>query len=606
MRRPFVRHLAAAGLTLTGLAACDDAGPSADPSIIVLPGDASEPEPVLDAQVADAAPEVDMAPPVLLDAPEAMVYAADPVTDDGELTRVTLTKTIDPWGKLTSESVQVFNCLNEPGGLTAMPDLGGLSIEVSLCHEVQTVVPDADGHYLSVMPPEDGSDGNDPFAEVMMYHHVNHVHDYFKGTHAFTDLDFPLPALVNVMLKTDPPLPIPGFTPGPDGWIGFPNAAFFPEESWDALAGQFGLEGRDSDAIIFGQADHDFAYDARVIYHEYTHAVIGTGRLQATAVADSHGLDGSSRAMNEGLADYFAATVADAPEIGVWGIGQLAPGQVRDLTVPRRCPDDLFDEVHVDGRIIGSALWHLRGELGAEVTDGIVWRALEQFGVATTHQIAGELFIAEAEAVSAEAGATTRTVMQDFGMVDCVRAVEWSWFVARNSPDRLPHRVEGRSTVGVVGFGAGVPAYKQFYLDVPAGVAGVTLTWTGAGSGGLLGGGGAPDAPLHMHVRTDAMIELEVGRSAQYTSDAFHEIPLDGDTQAITLDASCLPAEGGRLYTLFINTGNNPFSLLEMNREIHADGWDEPPPNLVRCAPEMPEPEAPEPEMPEPEMQPGE
>ena len=527
-----------------------------------------------------------MAPPVLLDAPEAMVYAADPVTDNGELTRVTLAKSIDPWGHLTSESVQVFNCLNEPGGLTAMPDLGGLTIEVSLCHEVQTVVPDADGHYLSVEPPEDGSDGNDPFAEVMMYHHVNQVHDYFKGTHGFTDLDFPLPALVNVMLKTNPPLPIPGFTPGPDGWIGFPNAAFFPEESWDALAAQFGLEGRDSDAIIFGQADHDFAYDARVIYHEYAHAVIGTSRLQALSVADNQGLDGSPRAMNEGLADYFAATLANAPEVGVWGIGQLAPEQVRDLTVPRRCPENLLDEVHVDGRIIGSALWHLRGELGAEVTDGIVWRALEQFGLATTHQRAGELFIAEAEAVSAEVGATTRTVMEDFGMIDCERAVEWTWFVARNSADRLPHRVEGRSTVGVVGFGGGVPAYKQFYLDVPAGAAGVTFTWTGAGSGGLLGGGGAPSDPLHMHVRTDAMVEVEMGRAATYTSDAFHEVALDDDTQTIALDASCLPAEGGRLYTLFINTGNEPFSLIEMNREIHADGWDEVPENLVRCGPE--------------------
>jgi hypothetical protein len=566
-------------------AACDDAEPSADPPIILLPGedaaidDAALPDMgEVDATPADQGPP----PPVLLDEPRGRVYAADPITDDGMLTEVVLTKPTDPQGKLTSEWVQVFNCLNEPGGLTARPDLGGLSIEVSLCHEVQTVVPDPDGHYLSIEPPEDGTDGNDPFAEVMMYHHVNVVHDYFKDQLGFTDLDFPLPALVNVMLKTDPPLPIPGFTPGPDGWIGFPNAAFFPKESWDALAGQFGLEGRDSDAIIFGQADHDFSYDARVIYHEYTHAVIGTGRLQATAVADRFGLDASPRAMNEGFADYFAATLSEGADIGVWGIGQLSPAQVRNLTEPRRCPDDLIDQVHTDGRIVGSALWALRGELGAELTDAIVWRALEQFGEATTHAEAGELIALEAEAESAEAGAKAREVLTDFGLIDCERALEWTQFLARISRDGLPHRVEGTSSVGLIGFNAGAPAYKQFYIDVPEGTAGVTLTWSGQGQGGLAGGGGAPDAAMRLYLRENEPVEVQVEGVAQYTVDNAFTPPLEGNEQVITLDASCLP-DGGRLYTLFINPGQGPFQITNMDIEMHADGWDEPPPGLVEC-----------------------
>lgn len=565
------------------LPACDDASPAEDPPIILADAGQIDMAPTDMAPLPDA-DVVDMAapPPVLLDAPEAEIYPTDPITDDGQLSRVVLHKPIDARGHLTSEWVQVFNCLNEEGGLTAMPNLGGLTLTVSLCHEVQTVVPDADGHYLSYAPPDDGSDGNDPFAELMMYHHVNRVHDYFKGDLGFDGLDFPLPALVNVMLKTDPALPIPGFELGPDGWMRFPNAAFFPEESWDALAGQFGLEGRDSDSIIFGQAEHDFAYDARVIYHEYTHAVIGTGRLQS-ATADRYGLDASPRAMNEGLADYFAASLADGPEIGIWGIGQLSPEQVRDLTEPRRCPDDLVDEVHVDGRIIGSAMWRLREALGAEVTDAIVWRALEQFGPSTGHEEAGQLILAEAEVEGPAAAETTQQILEEHGMIGCERAQEWIWFVARNSRERLPHTVEGRSTVGVVGFGQGVPAYKQFFLDVPAGAAGVTFSWTMQGQGAFFGGGGEPDAPLDLRIRVDAPVEMQLGRNATYTDDQVHTAPLDGDSQQITLAASCLPADGGRLYTLFVNPSNNPVGLLEMNREIHVDGWDEPPPNLVEC-----------------------
>jgi hypothetical protein len=182
----------------------------------------------------------------------------------------------------------------------------------------------------------------------MMYRNVTRAHDYFKAAHGVDWLDFPLPAIVNLQFKITPPIPLGDFRPGPNGWYDFPNAAYFPKESWDALAGQLGLPGRDTDSIIFGQAGHDFSYDASVIMHEYTHAVIGTDRLGGR-VLDAYGLDDSPRAMNEGLADYFAASVADAPVVGEYGIGKLAPNLVRDLSVSRRCPDDLVNEIHADG-----------------------------------------------------------------------------------------------------------------------------------------------------------------------------------------------------------------------------------------------------------------
>ena len=324
---------------LFALVGCVDQKPSSDPPIVLFLDGAVSADSMMaapDASPADAAvPE-----PVVLEAPEAFVYANDPVTDNGELTKVTLHPSTLPDGRLTSEWVEVFNCLNEEGGPVSMPNFGGFNISIAFCKEIQAAAPDADGHFVSILPPEDDSDPNDQFAEVMMYHHVNLAHDYFKGIHGFEELDFPLPALVNVQVKIDPPI----LMPGPDGWTGLSNAAFFPLESWRQFAAQFGLPPRESDSIIFFQGDKDFAYDSRVIYHEYTHAVVGTGRLSVMGVLDEYGLEFSPRSMNEGLADFFAASLADDPIIGNY-VGTMGTG-LRDLSLMRSCPDKWVDEVH--------------------------------------------------------------------------------------------------------------------------------------------------------------------------------------------------------------------------------------------------------------------
>ena len=143
------------------------------------------------------------------------------MTDREQLTEVTLHRPTDETGLLTSEWVQVFNCLNNDGGPTAMPM--GFPFSIQFCNETQTVLPDADGHYLSIAPPDDETDPNDPFAEIMMYHHVNRAHDYFKDSFEFTELDFPLPALVNVQIRTDP-VEFGGFI----GTAGLTGGSVFP------------------------------------------------------------------------------------------------------------------------------------------------------------------------------------------------------------------------------------------------------------------------------------------------------------------------------------------------------------------------------------------
>ena len=501
---------------------------------------------------------------------EAWVYLDDPVTNAGELTQVTLAPSVFDDGRLTSDWVEVFNCLNEEGGVSAMPNFGPFDITVFLCNEVQSVRPDDDGNYLSIRPPEDDTDPNDPFAEVMMYHHVNLVHDYFKNTHGFAELDFALPALVNVQFKTEPPIPVPGVMPGPDGWIPFSNAAFFPKENWQAFAAQFGLPPRDKDSIIFFQGDKDFAYDARVIYHEYTHAVVGTGRLNGFPTADKFGLSNAPGSMNEGLADYFAGSIADDPVIGAY-VGVMGLG-LRDLSEARRCPEDSIDEIHAHGQLIGSTMWAVREAVGAEIADGIAFRALEQFSRTTDHQQAAELILAEAVDISDEVGNQVREIFEGYGFIDCERSRAWERFRAAQSRDRIPHIVEGSQSAGRGGLDEGVPAYKQFFIDVDADTAAVQLSWSvgtsGGGFGGFGGGGGEQASPLSISVRKNSPIEIGYTPRMTVAEDARYTPELANGGQRIVLSGDCFPADGGRVHTLFLNGGQSAAQIERMDIEV--------------------------------------
>lgn len=551
-----------------------DAAPGGRSGWLPAVPDADAPPPaVVDAEVPgpDALPP-DMASAPHLGEPKGFNYLHDPLTDEGELTPVTLPETTTPDGRLTNGSVQVFNCLKEEGGVSA-PVFG--NITATLCHEVQDTRPDPDGNYFSIVPPADESDGNDQFAGIMMYRNVTRAHDYFKGTHGVDWMDFPLPAIVNLEFKITPPISIGGFSPGPDGWYDFANAAYFPKESWDALASQLGLPPRDSDSIIFGQAGHDFSYDASVIIHEYTHAIIGTGRLNGRAF-DRQGVDDAPRAMNEALADYFAATIADYAVVGRYGIGKLASTLVRDLAVKRRCPDDLVNEIHADGRIFGAALWAIRGALGAETADRIVFGALEQIGQDPGFEQAGELLLAETEAVAPEALDTVRGLLVEHGVLGCERAKEWRTFSAAQSADQVPYVVEGRQTVGL-NLDA-VPGFNQWYVDLEPGTVALELGWTMSAGGGIPGFGGGGVGKLDVAVRAGTPLEFDYGRTLEVTADQRVSVPEATQTpggtfqQAVTLTAGCLPAEGGRLYIGLLNVADNAAQIINMRKAVIAAG----------------------------------
>jgi hypothetical protein len=499
----------------------------------------------------DTTVEQDAAPPdVRL---QAWVYASDPVTD-GKTTQVTLPQPTDPNGMLTGAFVQVSNCLPEDGG--AEMKQGGYTFG-HLCHEVQTAAPNAngDGSYLDIVPPQDTADMGDTFAEVQMYYHVNQIHDFFSNGFDLHDLDFPLYALVNVTYAT---------MMNGNNFEGFPNAAFMPKEAF----AQFGLPGRDQGAIVFGQYQStDFCYDASVIYHEYTHAIVGTTRLNGVTM-DAYGMDNLPSAMNEGFADYFSCSKRNSPIIGPYALSFAGDWLVRDLTLARKCPDDLTTEVHADGKIIGSAMWELRGVLGQEVADGIILKALEQFSQQTNMDAAAKLILAEAKKVDADTGNATQTVLKNHGMLGCVRAREWASFAVDSSSDKVGYTLTSPSALGgnsASTFPTGLPGYVQFWLEAPAAGKVAVLSVSASSQGGGMGGGGK--AGVNFAIRKGKAVQLNMLSGGAPLSDgtASPKVTNKGTySQQFALVGTCFTA-GSKTYVMMLNNSQSDAQVETMD-----------------------------------------
>ncbi len=128
--------------------------------------------------------------------------------------------------------------------------------------------------------------------------------------------------------------------------------------------------------VVQGQGCNNTARVADVIYHEYGHGFHLWNIIQG---AGGFG-DGS---ISEGLADYMSATITDSSD--------LAPGfflqsnqPLRQLDGEYRWPEDIEEDPHSTGLIIGSALWHLRQGL------------IETYGYADGVELADSFFLAAA------------------------------------------------------------------------------------------------------------------------------------------------------------------------------------------------------------------
>jgi Zn-dependent metalloprotease len=128
-----------------------------------------------------------------------------------------------------------------------------------------------------------------------------------------------------------------------------------------------------TDGIYFGDGGgaerlNDLAKEAAVVYHEYTHAVLGC--------VNPHLKGTEADALHEGYADYYGCSLTDDPQIGEWVVASAGKPYLRDLTNRKRYPRDLEGEAHADGEIWGGGCWDLRCSLGAEKADRLVYESM--------------------------------------------------------------------------------------------------------------------------------------------------------------------------------------------------------------------------------------
>jgi Zn-dependent metalloprotease len=126
--------------------------------------------------------------------------------------------------------------------------------------------------------------------------------------------------------------------------------------------------------------DRDSSVDGDVVFHEYGHGIsnrlIGNG---STALSGTQ-----SGAMGEGWSDYWAFTINGDGAIGEYVTNSSIGIRRAAYTVPAATVHDSYAdvcaggcEVHNDGEVWAAALWDLRAQLGASVTDRLVLNGMK-------------------------------------------------------------------------------------------------------------------------------------------------------------------------------------------------------------------------------------
>ncbi len=396
----------------------------------------------------------------------------------------------------------------------------------------------------------------DDFAEVMMYYHADKMYTYFKGKgfekvntnsglpSLMTLVNFKLPNFYELRFNCEEDPNNPGWNIcTTDKFMPFDNAAFMP---YDGSFDDFGIH---DDAIVFGQGEKvDFAYDAEVTYHEFTHAMIGSTSNLAYAYFDQYGMYIDPGAMNEGFADYFSSTVSGDPKLGEYVSNATEDqGALRDLSVNTRCPDDLWGESHNDGLLLSNALWKIRTEFvkdfGKEdLFDQKVYDVLVSLSqIATFGEFSNGLvsMLKKDTAIGQAFAEKAENIFKENNILDCERLVNLE-------NGKYIMLVEGLDTVGLSPY---VPGYLQFYFDIPANTSKFMLDMD-IYSNSMFGGS---DAEIRVLMKKDNPVEFDISLNGDVSSNADFELET-ADNSHFEVDSSKI--EGGhRYYIAFVNYG---------------------------------------------------
>jgi Zn-dependent metalloprotease len=431
---------------------------------------------------------------------DANVYPANPL--NSEVTRVTLQGLTDT-ETLTGSYAEVWSC--------DASDVDDSLFGLSTCHQLgRHATPDDDGHYL--FEPDAGS-MDDPFAEAHLYYHLDLVSDWFSETYGFAH-GGPMRGIVNFEMSN----------------------AFFGDFDGDGFAD-----------VSFGQAPNgvDFGYDADVIYHEYGHSVVDGTSTLGFLRADEYGLMWDGGALNEGTADVFSLVLTGDPLTGEYAGSAFGEVAIRDLTEPRRCPDDLYGEAHYDGEIWGALAWQLMEDplVGPELTGDLVYGALTTWTLETDWTAAGVSLLDAAadmladELITAEANDAIVGHLESFNLLDCGRVVQLD-----DGTERAILLIEG----GLPGDFEHMPGGVQFSLDVPENAEGLRFEvtdFTSAEMGWMLYV--REGSPVGHRVNDLAILGVQIAIPETY------DLLVEGEGSGYTLDLTAdseLPLVPGETY----------------------------------------------------------
>jgi MYXO-CTERM domain-containing protein len=318
---------------------------------------------------------------------KADVYASNSVTSTRMLRDLPMATDDPAEGErriLKNARLDTRNCIDE--GKVKNIRIGGSTVSSRYCETKTLAFANGEGDFVfsPVTEPSMGDVNSDPFSEVSMFYHTARAYQFFRDAAADPNAnvvrgDF-FSTRANVRLPSgleeqdfqriaDPTLPLEPLQ----------NAFFSPASGFNFIGALFDVPGG---GIYFGQSERtDYAYDGDVIYHEFTHAVVDATINLEQVTFDEYGISYAPGAMNEALADYFAAAISGDPNIGEYASGDL-PGSgsaIRSIDNKKTCDETVIGQVHNDSEFFSGALWETRmglPEAERNGFDGALYRAM--------------------------------------------------------------------------------------------------------------------------------------------------------------------------------------------------------------------------------------